>query len=368
MTHATWSNGAARSGRTARSSGVVSVGGAAVRSAVHVVVLVASLAFLPACSDAPPPAASPAAGFVRPAADLPRTDVAPPPGVVVPDGMAYVPGGAARVGAEEGDPLALPHEFPAFDAAVAPYLIDRSPVTVGRFRRFVDATGFETEAERFGNGAVFDTVVSGWTLLDGASWHHPLGPAGDAAPSDHPVTQVSWNDAVAFCAWDGAAEGRPKRLPTEVEWEYAARAARRQSGPYAWGDRLADVDSVGGSYGAARYHANTWTGTFPAENTGADGYRTTSPVGAFGANPLGLTDMGGNVWEWTADWYRPYADRERPFTPTAQSEKATRGGSFMCHADYCHGYRVSGRSHATPETSLFHVGFRCVRDVARPRS
>ena len=111
------------------------------------------------------------------------------------------------------------------------------------------------------------------------------------------------------------------------------------------------------------YHANTWNGTFPVRNTAADGFRLTSPVGHFGATPLGLTDMGGNVWEWTADWYRSYADRDAPFTPTPESERVQRGGSFLCHESYCHGYRVSARSHSTPETSLFHVGFRCAKDV-----
>ena len=111
------------------------------------------------------------------------------------------------------------------------------------------------------------------------------------------------------------------------------------------------------------YKANTWQGTFPVRNTVEDGYLYTSPVGAFGETPLGLTDMGGNVWEWTQNWFLPYADRNEPFSPTAQSEKVQRGGSFLCEPGWCHGYRVSARSHSTPETSLFHVGFRCVMDI-----
>jgi sulfatase modifying factor 1 len=265
-------------------------------------------------------------------------DVEPPPG------MVYVPGGATTIGSDDG----LPHERPRFDATVVPFFLDRSPVTVARFRAFVDSTGLETEAERFGNAGVLDTEAGAWVMVDGADWEHPRGPNTPAAPDGHPVTQVSWHDAVAFCEWQG------KRLPTEVEWEHAACGATNSPRRYAWGDDLEDTQG---------YRANTWTGTFPARNTADDGFTFTSPVGHFGATPLGLTDMGGNVWEWTADWYRSYADRDQPFTPTAASERVQRGGSFLCHPSYCHGYCVSARSHSTPETSLFHVGFRCAQDV-----
>lgn len=260
-----------------------------------------------------------------------------------PEGMVYVPGGTVTMGDARGNP----DEVPTFAATVAPFFLDVHPVTVAQFRAFVEATGYVTEAERFGNAAVH-VEGRGWTMVDGAAWHHPLGPHAPAAPDDHPVTQVSWHDAEAYARWAG------KRLPTEVEWEHAARGARDDRQPYAWGTAL----EAGG-----RYRANTWQGRFPARNTAADGYRYTSPVGAFGETPLGLTDMGGNVWEWTADWYRPYDQRTQPFTPTPTSEKAQRGGSFLCTPAFCHGYRVSARSHSTPETSLFHVGFRCARDL-----
>ncbi|GIV62409.1 MAG: hypothetical protein KatS3mg044_1275 [Rhodothermaceae bacterium] len=262
----------------------------------------------------------------------------------VPEGMVYVPGGTTRIGSDDG----LPDEAPSFDAVVAPFFLDVHPVTVAQFRAFVEATGHVTDAERFGNSAVLDPATKTWTLREGATWHHPLGPGAAPAPDDHPVTHVSWHDAVAYCAWAG------RRLPTEVEWEHAARGGRNAPGPYVWGTTF----GAGG-----RYEANTWQGTFPFVNTGEDGFLLTSPVGAFGTCELGLMDMAGNVWEWTADWFRPYAERDRPFTPDATSEKVQRGGSFLCHADYCHGYRVSARSHSTPESSHFHVGFRCAKDL-----
>jgi sulfatase modifying factor 1 len=264
--------------------------------------------------------------------------------IVPPPGMVYVPGGVTRIGAEG----ARPDEAPMFTARVQPFFMDVHPVTVAQFRAFAGATGYATDAERFGNAGVFDLVRKQWRLVDGASWRQPRGPGAPPAPDDHPVTQVSWNDAVAFARWAG------KRLPTEIEWEHAARNARDDRSPYSWGMSLV-------TDGAHR--ANTWQGHFPEHNTAEDGFLFTSPVGAFGATPLGLTDMGGNVWEWTADRYRSYTDRDRPSTVGRDSAKVQRGGSFLCHEAYCHGYRVSARSHSTPETALFHVGFRLVQDL-----
>ena len=275
-----------------------------------------------------------------------------PAGAAVPEGMAYVPGGTTRIGAEAADPSAEPAERPAFDAAVDPFYLDRSPVTVARFAAFVDETGHATAAERVGDAGVFDPAA-GWRLVPGADWRHPRGPGTPAAPPDHPVTQVAWADADAFCRWAGG------RLPTEVEWEHAARGATNRRARYAWGDALATHDAHGD-----HVHANTWAGGFPTHDAAADGFAGTSPVGAFGETALGLTDLGGNVWEWTADWFRPYAGRDGPFEPAATSERVQRGGSFLCRPDRCHGFRVSARGHATPETALFHVGFRCARDGA----
>ncbi len=267
-----------------------------------------------------------------------------PENLLIPADMVLVPGGTTRIGSERG----LPNERPVFTAHVSPFLMDIHLVTVGQFRKFVLATGYETEAERFGNAAVFDYQLRRWDLIDGATWEHPLGPDFPPAEADHPVTQVSWNDAMVYAEWAG------KRLPTEVEWEHAARGATDSRMLYAWGNE--ETNSV-------TPKANVWNGRFPMHNTGEDGYYYTSPVGTFGITVLGLTDMGGNVWEWTSDWYRSYADRDKQMMPNAASEKAQRGGSFLCEPGWCHGYRVSARSHSTPESSLFHVGFRCVRDI-----
>ena len=274
---------------------------------------------------------------------------APPP--AAPEGMVFIPGGTVHVGSEDG----APDERPVFAARVRPFFLDRRPVTVAQFRRFVEATRHVTDAERVGDAGVMDAESGAWMLVPGAAWHHPLGPEGPAAPDDHPVTQVSWRDADAYARWAG------RRLPTEVEWEHAARGAADSRARYPWGDGLV----VGG-----RHMANTGEhSTLRAQRlhpSSEDGHAMTSPVGRYGETALGLADMGGNVWQWTASWYRPYDERDAPFTPTASSERVQRGGSFLCSTDYCHGYRVSARSHSTPETALFHVGFRTAADVPRP--
>lgn len=273
-------------------------------------------------------------------APLARTTGAAP----APEGMVHVPGGTTRIGAEDG----MPAEQPVFVAEVEPFYLDVHPVTVAQFRAFVEATGHVTDAERIGDAAVYDPATGGWRLVPGADWRRPMGPGGAAAPDDHPVTQVSWHDAVAYAAWAG------KRLPTEVEWEHAARNARDARSRYPWGDSLEE---------GGRHHANIWQGPYPGGNTGEDGYLLTSPVGTYGKTELGLSDLGGNVWEWTADWFRSYADRGTPYTPGASSEKVQRGGSFLCHESYCHGYRVSARSHSAPDSAMYHVGFRLAKDA-----
>jgi sulfatase modifying factor 1 len=266
----------------------------------------------------------------------------PPDGISVPNGMVYVPGGRTRIGDER-----VAAERPTFVARVEPFFMDVYPVTVREFRSFVDATGYRSDAEKLGGGGVYDPATDRWSIVDGAVWHHPLGPGGPAAPDDHPVTQVSWHDASAYARWAG------KRLPTEIEWEHAARGARDLRQAYSWGDSLVT---------RGRHHANTWQG-----RAADDGHLFTSPVGAFGKSSLGLADMGGNVWEWTEDWYRSYAERAEAFVPNVASQKAQRGGSFLCTEEFCHGYRVSARSATTPETSLFHSGFRLVQHLPAAR-
>jgi sulfatase modifying factor 1 len=266
-----------------------------------------------------------------------------------PPGMVYVPGGLTHIGADDGAPT----ERPVFTARVLPFYMDVAPITVAQFREFVRGTGYVTQAERLGDAGVLDLRTGSWSLVAGATWQHPLGPAGPAAPDDHPVTQVSWHDATAYANWAG------KRLPTEIEWEHAARGGRNAREQYPWGEGSARRADGG-------HRANIGQGRFTASDGAADGYHLTSPVGMFGANALGLTDLGGNVWEWTGSWFRSYAELARQFTPSAASERVQRGGSFLCHEDFCHGYRVSARAHSTPETALFHVGFRLVMDITRP--
>jgi sulfatase modifying factor 1 len=274
--------------------------------------------------------------------------------------MVYVPAGVVHVGADDG----APDERPVFAARVRAFYLDRHPVTVAQFRRFVAATRHVTDAERFGDAAVMDASSGEWALVPGATWHHPLGPRGPAAPDDHPVTQVSWHDAAAYARWTG------RRLPTEVEWEHAARGAVDSRARYPWGDGLVVAGRRQANTGDLAARGDTALMGAPAMRRAAhqhpsaeDGHLLTSPVGAFGETRLGLADMGGNVWEWTASWYRPYADRDAPFAETPQSERVQRGGSFLCSTDFCHGYRVSARSHSTPETALFHVGFRTAADA-----
>lgn len=260
--------------------------------------------------------------------------------------MVRVPAGETRIGSDRG----RPDEAPSFQTSIAAFDLDRTPVTVAAFARFVKQSGFVTEAEKLGSGAVMTFGTGQWQLVPGADWRRPLGPRGARSHPKHPVTQVSWNDAAAYCAAQG------KRLPSEIEYEYASRIGEPEGSAHAFGnDLLKD----------GRYRANVWTGVFPMLNTVKDGYATTSPVGAFGEGPLGLADMAGNVWEWTGDWYRPYAERTQPWPAGRVGEKVQRGGSFLCDPNVCYGFRVTARGHATPDSSHMHVGFRCARDVVR---
>jgi formylglycine-generating enzyme len=277
--------------------------------------------------------------------DTPTVTVTPK-SLAIPSDMILVVGGNVKIGTDEGPP----HERPAFWARINPFLMDKNLTTVAQFRKFVMATQYQTEAEKFGNGGIIHPSTNQkWTLKDGASWHHPLGLDFPQAPDNHPVTQVSWNDATAYAQWAG------KRLPSEIEWEHAARNACNSRDIYPWGNDIGTPKKI---------KANIWQGKFPIKNYNEDGFAETSPVGVFGATPLGLNDMSGNVWQWQSNWKFNYEALFRDTrTGDLSNERAQRGGSFLCEPTWCHGYRVSGRSSSTPETSLFHVGFRCVRDV-----
>ena len=260
--------------------------------------------------------------------------------------MLLIKGGKIKIGSEDG----LPNEQPVFETELNDFYIDLHPVTVVQFRKFIEETGFQTEADKFGDAGLFDFENKVWKLKKGANWEYPEGKEKAKAMDDHPVTQVSWRDAKAYCQWAG------KRLPTETEWEYAARNGQNTEDIYSWGNKLIHDDGT--------YQANTWQGSFPEYNKVEDGYKLTAPVGEFAKNKLGLQDMGGNVWEWCADTYRLYEGNNQPFT-VVDSVKVQRGGSFMCDPKVCHGFRVSGRAYSSWETSLFHVGFRCALDVKR---
>lgn len=220
---------------------------------------------------------------------------------------------------------------------VQTFWIDVSPVSVAQFKKFIDITGYITQAEKFGDAGVFNFSTGEWSLVKGANWKFPFGPDSFPAPADHPVTQVSWNDAVAYCKWAG------KRLPTSKEYILAEKNGEKKfNAEYSWGDDFI----VNG-----KYKTNFWQGSFPYINTVDDGFLTTSPIGYFGKNKIGLTDIEGNVWQWCSD-----ESSERP------GEKNQRGGSYLCDPGFCHGFKIGGKASSTDETSLCHVGFRCVRD------
>lgn len=263
-----------------------------------------------------------------------------------PAEMALIPAGVTRIGSS----LGAADEQPVFQATVAAFYLDRSPVTVKAFADFVTRHNYTTDAEAAGSAAVMEFGTGHWYLLPDAHWQYPFGPQSTAAALNHPVTQVSWHDAVAYCDAQG------KRLPNEVEWEHAARTGHAGEVAYAFGDALLYEGD---------YLANVWTGAFPVLNTGDDGFKVTSPVGQFGLTPAGLTDMAGNVWEWTTDWHGDYHGRRGAEDAPAQgTHKVQRGGSFLCESSVCHGFRVSARSAATPDTASMHVGFRCARSLS----
>jgi formylglycine-generating enzyme required for sulfatase activity len=260
--------------------------------------------------------------------------------------MALIKGGTFLMGTGDG----MPYEAPAHETTIKAFWMDEHEVTVAEFSRFVAATGYRTDAEKYGWSGVFNLKTGEWEKVDGADWQHPDGPQSKAV-SNEPVCQVSWSDAEAYAGWAG------KRLPTEAEWEYAARGGLAGK-KYAWGDDLRPL---------GKPVANWWQGHFPEHNTGEDGFIGRAPVKSFQPNGYGLYDVAGNVWEWCADWYgEDYyqsSAHDNPLGPTGGTERVIRGGSWLCAENFCTNYRVAGRSHATPDSGLNNLGFRCARDL-----
>jgi sulfatase modifying factor 1 len=304
----------------------------------------------------------------------------------VRDDMIWIPGGTFRMGSDKH----YPEERPVHRVTVDGFWMDRDPVTNGRFAEFVRATGYRTFAETVPNasdypGALPEMLFAGslvfvqpdapvdlsnvtnwWRYVGGADWRHPGGPGTSLdGLEQHPVVHVTFADAEAFARWE------QKELPTEAEWEFAARGGL-DGVAFAWGGEFIPGD---------RHMANTWQGRFPTEHSCADGYERTSPVGAFPANGYGLHDMIGNVWEWTTDWYVPRHPNEQlkacciplnPRGPRAEDSydpdqpsiriprKVLKGGSHLCAPNYCRRYRPAARYPEPIDTSTSHVGFRCI--------
>ncbi len=268
------------------------------------------------------------------------------------------------MGAEIAEGFPADGEGPIRAIQLDSFHIDRAPVTNSRFAEFIRATGYATAAERFGWSFVFagqlrnadqttesPAGVPWWRRVDGADWRHPEGPDSSINQrQNHPAVHVSWDDAAAYAAWAG------KRLPTEAEWEFAARGGLEQK-LYPWGDELTPL---------GQHLCNIWQGEFPVLNTAEDGYEAVAPVDAYPPNAFGLLSITGNVWEWCGDWFSAdfhlSATRDNPVGPDNGRSKLLKGGSFLCHASYCNRYRVAARTSNTPDSSTSNIGFRCVRD------
>jgi formylglycine-generating enzyme required for sulfatase activity len=313
-------------------------------------------------------------------------------------GMVWISGGIYDMGASDGDRMALPHEKPKHTVKVDGFYMDETEVTNAQFSRFIEATNYITTAERPvdwelikqqlppGTPKPHDSLLlpgsllfkktkesvpnlydfsQWWRWTNGANWKQPEGKGSSIDGKDnHPVVHVSYEDAMAYCHWAG------RRLPTEAEWEFAARGGKRDK-IYFWGDLTDKLSS----------YVNSWEGEFPVDNTQADGFEKSAPVKTYPPNGYGLYEISGNVWEWTSDWYssqyyqyckensitnNPKGPNEA-FNPNNPyiDERIIRGGSFLCNASYCASYRVSSRMATDPNTSLEHLGFRTVMDLKK---
>ena len=313
-----------------------------------------------------------------------------------PEGMVYIPGGRFMQGAVASDQMAMAHEKPAHPVEVDAFFMSTHEVTNAQYLAFVEATGYITLAERAidweelkkqvppGTPKPHDSILQPGSLLFyspkqevenlydytqwwewkiGANWRQPYGPGSDLSGLENfPVVHIAYEDALAYCQWKG------ERLPTEAEWEFAARA-KQENNIYFWGNDPKLLSS----------HANTWDGLFPVENSEEDGYINKAPVQSFPPNAFGLFDMAGNVWEWTSDWYNTNYYFEaannglsdnpkgaaKPFNrtnPLAQ-EKVIKGGSFLCSASYCASYRISARMANSLDSAMEHLGFRTVKSI-----
>ncbi|GAA0710984.1 formylglycine-generating enzyme family protein [Dactylosporangium roseum] len=278
--------------------------------------------------------------------------------------LVELPGGTFRMGSQDPDANVGDGEGPVREVLLRPFAIARTTVTNRQFAAFVDATGHRTGAERFGWSFVFAAFLPAalrrgaqrpaaapwWCRVDGASWRVPEGPGSSLDERwDHPVVHVDHDDALAFCAWAGL------RLPTEAEWEYAARGGL-DGARYAWGDEL---------HPGGEHRCNIWQGRFPARNTAEDGWRGTAPAHSFPPNGYGLHNVAGNVWEWCADWWgveHPATSTDNPRGPASGSARVMRGGSYLCHDSYCNRYRVAARTSNSPESASGNLGFRCAAD------
>lgn len=312
------------------------------------------------------------------------------------DGMVWIPGGDFIMGSLDTDKLSNGVEKPAHSVKLSGFWMDATEVTNAEFAKFIEATGYVTQAEQDmdweelkkqlpagtpkpseeqlkagsmvftlpENAVPLNNIRGWWSWITDANWRHPEGPGSDIKDrADHPVVHVSWVDATAYAKWAG------KRLPTEAEWESAARGGL-ESATFTWGDEPFSENTP---------QANIWQGVFPYQNSKADGHVYTAPVKSYPKNGYGLYDMSGNVWEWCSDWWRvdlyrhrvgkgkPVIDPEGPpnyFDPRNPYEKqrVTRGGSFLCHDSYSADYRPAGRRGIAFDTGMSHIGFRCAKD------